>query len=506
MDITGLDPLPEDENGVDVSLVLRIIKDAVKDEDGWEVTEEGQVGLYSFSKYLLWRDLRDRADVLRENALVAHLLDRPREPFEGPMEEQGIGISPEELDEAVGAKEVFAPLSYDSTQLSAILAAARGRTMVLEGPPGTGKSQTITNLIAHVIAKGQRVLFVSEKMAALDVVHRRLRGLGLGPACLELHSNKANKKGVLEQFKESLEEGRVRGARRRGWEEVTDDVDAARGRLNGHVDALHRERSSGETIHGVIAGFASAARRGQANLELDLDDPTGVSPEELGRWRRVLDELDPVAEEQLVSPDHPLLLVGRQDYSPIIEDEARASLTAFDGAASEFLAAADQVLGMLGLTSPTSRGGWDLLLALASALAGAPDPGADAAALLEGGPFLGRAAALRDAATELAALQSGFDARYRAAPGSLDLDGLELARRDTLASGLLGLFTRWRGRRALRDAFRGIAREPGSIGNDDALRGLEEVQRALELEGEGRSSWGRCPCRRPRRGGTSGRA
>ena len=484
VDITGLDPLPEDENGVDVSLVLRIIKDAVKDEDGWEVTEEGQVGLYSFSKYLLWRDLRDRADVLRENALVAHLLDRPREPFEGPMEEQGIGISPEELDEAVGAKEVFAPLSYDSTQLSAILAAARGRTMVLEGPPGTGKSQTITNLIAHVIAKGQRVLFVSEKMAALDVVHRRLRGLGLGPACLELHSNKANKKGVLEQFKESLEEGRVRGARRRGWEEVTDDVDAARGRLNGHVDALHRERSSGETIHGVIAGFASAARRGQATLELDLDDPTGVSPEELGRWRRVLDELDPVAEEQLVSPDHPLLLVGRQDYSPIIEDEARASLTAFDGAASEFLAAADQVLGLLGLTSPTSRGGWDLLLALASALAGAPEPGADAAALLEGGPFLGRAAALRDAATELAALQSGFDARYRAAPGSLDLDGLELARRDTLASGLLGLFTRWRGRRALRDAFRGIAREPGSIGNDDALRGLEEVQRALELERE----------------------
>ncbi|MGB0332366.1 MAG: DUF4011 domain-containing protein, partial [Planctomycetota bacterium] len=193
VDITGLDPLPEDENGVDVALVLRIIKDAIKDEDGWEVTEEGQVGLYSFSKYLLWRDLRDRADVLRQNALVAHLLDRPREPF-GPGE---AAIAPEELDRAVGAGEVFAPLSYDSTQLSAILAAARGRTMVLEGPPGTGKSQTITNLIAHVIAKGQRVLFVSEKMAALDVVHRRLRGLGLGPGCLELHSNKANKKGVL---------------------------------------------------------------------------------------------------------------------------------------------------------------------------------------------------------------------------------------------------------------------------------------------------------------------
>ncbi len=480
VDITGLDPLPEDENGVDVALVLRIIKDAIKDEDGWEVTEEGQVGLYSFSKYLLWRDLRDRSDVLRENALVAHLLDRPREPFE----EEGAGISPEELDRAVGAGEVFAPLSYDSTQLSAILAAARGRTMVLEGPPGTGKSQTITNLIAHVIAQGQRVLFVSEKMAALDVVHRRLRGLGLGPACLELHSNKANKKGVLEQFKESLEEGRVRGARRRRWEEVTDDVDAARGRLNGHVDALHRARSSGESIHGVISGPASAARRGVATLELDLDDPTAVSSEQLVGWRRVLDGLDPVAEEQLVSPEHPLLLVGRRDYSPIIEDETRAALTAFDGAASEFLAAADQVMGLLALTSPSSREGWDLLLALIGALEGAPEPGAEAAALLEGGPHLGRASALLDAAAELAALQAGFDARYRAAPGSLDLDGLERARRDTLASGLFGLLTRWRGRRTLRDAFRGIAREPGAIGHEDALRGLDEVQRALELERE----------------------
>ena len=480
VNIAGLDPLPEDENGVDVALVLRLIKDAIKDEDGWEVTEEGQVGLYSFSKYLLWRDLRDRSDVLRENALVAHLLDRPREPFE----EAGAALSPGELDAEIGADEVFAPLSYDSTQLSAILAAARGRTMVLEGPPGTGKSQTITNLIAHVIAQGQRVLFVSEKMAALDVVHRRLRGLGLGPACLELHSNKANKKGVLEQFKESLEEGRVRGARRRRWEEVAEEVDAARGRLNRHVDALHRERRSGESIHGVIAEHRSASRTADATLKLDLGDPTAVSAEELDRWRRALGDLDPVAREQLVSPEHPLLLVGRREYSPIIEDETLADLKAFDGAASEFLAAADGVLELLGQASPATRAGWDLLLDVAGALEGAPELGGAAAGTLEDGPHLAGAAERLKAATDLAALEAGFDARYRAAPRSLDLDGLERARRDTLASGLFGLLTRWRGRRTLRDAFRGIAREPDSIGSEDAVRGLDEVQRALELEGD----------------------
>ncbi|MGD2018384.1 MAG: DUF4011 domain-containing protein, partial [Planctomycetota bacterium] len=486
IDITGLDPLPEDDNGVDVALVLRIVRDAVKDEDGWEVTEEGQVGLYSFSKYLLWRDLRDRADVLRENALVAHLLDRPREPFE----EASDAADPAELDARIGARQVFAPLSYDSTQLSAILSAARGRTMVLEGPPGTGKSQTITNLIAHAIAGGQRVLFVSEKMAALDVVHRRLRGLGLGPACLELHSNKANKKGVLEQFKESLEEGRVRGARRRRWEEVTDDVDAARRRLNGHVDALHRERRSGESIHGVIAGHGDAALRGQPlppgaeALDLALGDPTRVEAGELERWRRALDDLDPVAEEQLVGPDHPLLLVGRTEYSPILEDETRAALVAFDAAAAEFLHAARRALELLGLPSPTTGPGWVQLVAVGRAAMGAPDLGPEGPRVLGGGAVLERAAALLGSATELAALRARFEEAYRAAPSTLDLDALERARRDTLASGLFGLLTRWRGRRALRDAFRGIARDPGSVRNADALRALDEVQRAAALEGE----------------------
>ena len=69
--------------------------------------------------------------------------------------------------------------------------------MVIKGPPGTGKSQTITNLIANAISEGKTVLFVSEKMAALNVVKDRLTFAGLGEFCLELHSNKSHKKTVL---------------------------------------------------------------------------------------------------------------------------------------------------------------------------------------------------------------------------------------------------------------------------------------------------------------------
>jgi primosomal protein N' len=84
-------------------------------------------------------------------------------------------------------------LDADSTQLAAMASALDGKSFVLQGPPGTGKSQTITNLVAASLARGKTVLFVSEKMAALEVVHRRLRDVGLADFCLELHSHKANK-------------------------------------------------------------------------------------------------------------------------------------------------------------------------------------------------------------------------------------------------------------------------------------------------------------------------
>ena len=94
----------------------------------------------------------------------------------------------------------FAPLLADSSQMTAVFAAADGRSFVLDGPPGTGKSQTITNIIAQCLASGKTVLFVSEKMAALEVVQRRLKQIGIDRFCLQLHSAKAKKTEVIEQL------------------------------------------------------------------------------------------------------------------------------------------------------------------------------------------------------------------------------------------------------------------------------------------------------------------
>src|SRR5258708_27171233 len=76
-----------------------------------------------------------------------------------------------------------------------------GKNLVIQGPPGTGKSQTITNIIAGAVQRGKRVLFIAEKMAALEVVHQRLVERKLAPICLELHSRKSSKQQVLEQIK-----------------------------------------------------------------------------------------------------------------------------------------------------------------------------------------------------------------------------------------------------------------------------------------------------------------
>lgn len=478
IDVAGLDPLPEDENGVDVPLVLRIVKNAIKDEDHWRVEETLQIGLYSFAKYLLWRDLKDRAGDLRSNALVEHLIEHPGEPYPDPVQIP----DPKSLDGRVGAAEVFAPLSYDSTQLSAILGVAAGATMVLEGPPGTGKSQTITNLIAHTIATGKTVLFVSEKMAALDVVQRRLEGLGLGPACLELHSNKANKKAVLAQFKAALDAGRVRGARRRGWDEIAADVDSVRGRLNGHVDAMHSERASGMTVHELITR-TGAGDVPPVPVELGLGDPRSLSGDRLAQMHSALDELDVHGAEQFVGPDHPLLFVGRTDTSPIFESESKQTLAAFDGAAAAFAGAGGDLLDRIGVARDVDldAAGWQAALGMAGAIEGAEILGSVDAQWLTDTAWLERADAGLQAAAEFQSLENAQAQAYRVSPTTLDLPVLESARREMVGGGW---WTRWRRKGSIVGAVRGIAADPKSVSIESAVAALDGALRLRELEGQ----------------------
>ena len=238
--------LPADGHGVDVARIWTAVRKAVRDTPGFEVAEDVLLGSFSFAKYLMWKDLVDRTETLKASRVVRHLLETPREPY--PY--SAYPPRPEELDREVAPGELFTPLPADSSQLAAVVGSARGCDFVLDGPPGTGKSQTIANLIAHNLALGRRVLFVAEKRAALDVVHRRLRANGLGPFCLELHSNKANKKEVLEQLDRAWTTAEELPAE--AWARDAEAIRSERDALNALVQALHHVHPNGWTVHRAI--------------------------------------------------------------------------------------------------------------------------------------------------------------------------------------------------------------------------------------------------------------
>ena len=254
IEIPNLDPLPTDDSGVDVNAILHLVRRAVVNMRGWEVKAEAAIGQFSFSKYLMWLDLSTRMQQLKEQPVVQHLIETPREPFQ----KQDAFPHPNELDQKYTPQQLFTPLSSDSSQLAAVMSAALGRTFVLSGPPGTGKSQTITNMMAQCLADGKSVLFVSEKMAALDVVYRRLNQIGLSSLCLQLHSAKAQKIEVLDQLRERADltnnpYALTQKNTQAEWQQLSEQLVHSRDDLNQHVKVLHQTHAIGWSLFDAMS-------------------------------------------------------------------------------------------------------------------------------------------------------------------------------------------------------------------------------------------------------------
>ena len=169
---------------------------------GWQVREDAVIGLFSFQKYVMYRDLQDNEPQIAQHSVIKSLA-------RGQLEVElatASGTLPrlEELDEVQEPRGSFSILDADATQRQCIEAAKRGLSFVMQGPPGTGKSQTIANLIAESIAQGKRILFVSEKAAALDVVFKRLSAEGLDEYCLMLHGEHAGRREVVQALDRAL--------------------------------------------------------------------------------------------------------------------------------------------------------------------------------------------------------------------------------------------------------------------------------------------------------------
>lgn len=322
--IPGLDgELPKDRSGIDVSGIWRTVRTAVRDIAGFEVVPDVVLGTFSFAKYLMWKDLVDRADQLKESPLVRHLIER-----EGaPDIQKGPFPRPEEMDRRVDPGHIFTPLPADSSQLAAVVAAAEGHTFVLDGPPGTGKSQTIANIIAHNLALGRRVLFVSEKRAALEVVQRRLADKGLAPFCLELHSAKATKSAVLKQLDSAWTARDALSPEQ--WEREAAEARRLRDELNAVTAVLHRPEPNGWTIHRAIGRTVRDATA--TTPKFSFSPQIRHSEDDMIRLRDIARRLG-IARKAVTDLPAALDDVTQTDWSNAWQEEIYASAARIPGA------------------------------------------------------------------------------------------------------------------------------------------------------------------------------
>ncbi|WNY23467.1 hypothetical protein MmiHf6_07740 [Methanimicrococcus hongohii] len=196
--------LPEffgaDDKGA-VEFYLKAVDDLISDKKDWEIVREANVDFYNFKKFVMYKDLDPKiwpeGHGPETHPLINQVFNPSDENYDG-------GFAENEVDLKLSTDSVYHIVNADSSQISVIEDVKAGRNLVVEGPPGTGKSQTITNLIAELLMSGKSVLFVSEKMAALQVVKKRLDAIGLGDMVLEMHSHKAQKKAVLDELDRTL--------------------------------------------------------------------------------------------------------------------------------------------------------------------------------------------------------------------------------------------------------------------------------------------------------------
>ena len=242
--------LPCDAGGVDVKKILDTFAGATAHKDEWEIVDACVLGMFSFSQFVMWNDLHNHRTEISSNKIVKSLL------------EGGLSWEYEDMERSASSftddGTVYLPISADASQLYAIKRAKDGASFVLHGPPGTGKSQTITSMIANAIADGKKVLFVAEKKAALDVVYSRLGKIGIAPFCLELHSNKVRKSYVLDQLETAMaERAKAVATSGGGYQTTLENVKSRRAELDQYMSALGDPQSCGYSLFEMLNVYGS---------------------------------------------------------------------------------------------------------------------------------------------------------------------------------------------------------------------------------------------------------
>lgn len=296
------DPILDDD-GIDIERSFEAIRDRLlRHELHYRVDEGASLWLLRFATFQMWRDLTDHWEYFLTNPVVRHLVDKPGHEFADPAR----GDDGDTFDEA----RLQLPIPADGSQLRAVSMAGNGRSFVLEGPPGTGKSQTITNLIAHALRNGKKVLFVAEKQAALDVVKRRMADIGLGEFCLDLHGRDQSLPNIKAQLQAAR--NRVPQPDEHGWKALEAQFRRNFSPLQTYPDRLHTPNAARMSVWDA---YAATLAHGDGPRATIPDEFFALPTEQQDTVAATVTDLPPAAESAFLRPHHPWAISGHRDVA-----------------------------------------------------------------------------------------------------------------------------------------------------------------------------------------------
>lgn len=312
----------------------------------WQVLPKVVLQTFSFQNIAMWEDLGKNAERIASHPICRGLA--------GDFADMAFGTdglpSPSEFDDKIAPSDVHSILDSDSSQMEAVVAAKHGVNLIVDGPPGTGKSQTIANIIAECLASNRTVLFVSEKVAALDVVKRRLDSQNLGDFCLECHSHKANKKQILAELNRCLS---LPAERYRDQTAQLKELFQIRTQLNSYVKAIHERKGALAASPFQIQGRL-AAMKSVRSTRAHVNDPLAISATELKETERLCSRLaqyDPIIANYQNHPWNGLLT---DSFSFALRDKIESALGGFADAV-ERLVPHIELLSKFGLGNSAPR-------------------------------------------------------------------------------------------------------------------------------------------------------
>ncbi len=333
------------------------------------------LGFFAYNKLLMYQDLDvaawPKGERIEDNEIVLALY---RDGFSEPA--QSIPDDAH-LDNHLRPQDTYHVLDADSSQSLAILDAIAGRNMIIQGPPGTGKSQTITNIIAEAVGRGKRVLFVAEKMAALEVVKRRLDNIGLGDTCLELHSHKTNKRETLAEL------GRVLGLKSPATDsmEIEDTLSnllRTRNQLNDYATAVNTPvGASGVTPNDAFGKLlTSGLAANESPNPISWPHVNGISNwtgADFTRKKEVVEDLRLRLQSVGAVRQHPFLGCSLRNLLPTPQASLRENIEAATNALETLTDLSDSLARELNLECPVDATKVDTLLNTAKHVAEVPN-------------------------------------------------------------------------------------------------------------------------------------